>query len=80
MAAIVAFEPGRGYHGLIERVITYTDEQLEWSLSLSPEDRLRQADAASRLYLALHQPFATPEAIGFDTIEEYFEYDREHCP
>lgn len=62
----------------MERVIHIDPDQLEaWSV-LTPQDRLRQALAAFRLFHALHRPFARPFVRGFDTLEEYFEFEREN--
>jgi hypothetical protein len=61
----------------MERVIKLDADDLAWGLSLSPQDRLRQANAAFRLYHAVHRPFARPEHIGFDTLEAYWRYDKE---
>jgi|RhiMetdeSRZDD1v2_1073273.scaffolds.fasta_scaffold834275_2 hypothetical protein len=51
-------------------------ELLAWAGQLSPEDRLRQANAAFRLYHALHHPFARPLCAGFDSFEERREFER----
>jgi hypothetical protein len=61
----------------MERVVRIDHDQLEASLLLTPQDRLRQADAAFRLFHLLHRPFARPFVRGFDTLEEYFEFDLE---
>ena len=62
----------------MDRVIRIDRGQLEAWRILTPQDRLRQALAAFRLFHVLHRPFARPFARGFDTLEEYFEFEREH--
>ena len=44
----------------MERIITVAPEELRQALALSPQERIRQANAALRLYLALHRPYAKP--------------------
>ncbi|MGQ0723461.1 MAG: hypothetical protein ACT4PE_18080 [Candidatus Eiseniibacteriota bacterium] len=61
----------------MDRVIRIDPELLNWSLSLTPEQRLRQANAAFRLYHELHRPFARPFHRGFDTVEEFFRFQKE---
>ncbi len=61
----------------MSRVIRFDPEILEWARTLSAEDRLRQASAAFRLYHALHRPFEKPFHRGFDSLEEFFEYEEE---
>jgi len=61
----------------MERVIRINTDELDAWLVLTPQDRLRQADAAFRLFHNLHRPFARPFARGFDTLEEYFEFETE---
>jgi hypothetical protein len=46
------------------------EDLLDWSGRLSEEARLRQANAAFRLFLALHRPYERPEVKGFDSVEE----------
>ena len=62
----------------MERVIRIDPRELEAWRFLSPQDRLRQALAACRLFHVLHRPFQVPFARGFDTVEEYFEFERSH--
>jgi hypothetical protein len=52
-------------------------ELLAWSSSLSVEQRIRQADAAFRLFHALHRPFERPFVRGFDSLEEFFAFQKE---
>jgi len=62
----------------MDRVIRFEPEELaEWQ-RLTPEDRLRQADAAFRLFHALHRPFEKPFVRGFDSIEEFFAFEKEN--
>jgi len=42
------------YDGTMDRVIVISPEELERSRSLTVDQRLRQANAALRLYTALH--------------------------
>jgi hypothetical protein len=51
-------------------------ELLAWGAELSLEDRLRQANAAFRLYHSLHHPFARPLYAGFDSFEDLREFER----
>jgi hypothetical protein len=60
-----------------DRVIRIDPELLEWSLTLTAEQRLRQANAAFRLYHEIHRPYAKPFVRGFDTLEEFFEYEKD---
>ncbi len=62
----------------MERVIRINTDDLDTWGALTAQDRLRQADAAFRLFHELHRPFAHPFARGFDTLEEYFEFEREN--
>lgn len=61
----------------MERVICIERDQLEAALRLTPQDRLRQAVAGFLLFHLLHRPFARPFARGFDSLEEYFEFEKE---
>lgn len=61
----------------MDRVVTVNHEDLEWACRLSPEDRLRQANAAFRLYHALHRPFEKPSWRSFRTYEEFIAADEE---
>jgi hypothetical protein len=63
----------------MERVIHIDPELLAWSLTLSPEQRLRQANAAFRLYHHLHRPFEKPFVRSFATVEEFFRFQKEHA-
>lgn len=40
--------------GTVDRVITIEPAELEFALRLSPQERLRQANAAFRLHYTLH--------------------------
>ena len=51
----------------MDRVITISTQDLEHALRLSHEDRLRQANAAFRLYHALHHPYDRPWARAGDS-------------
>jgi hypothetical protein len=61
----------------MDRVIRLDDDDLEWSLRLSPQDRLRQANAAFRLALELQRPFARPFWRGFDDLAEFARFEQE---
>jgi hypothetical protein len=61
----------------MDRVIRIEPEALAFSLSLSVADRLRQANAAFRLFHALHRPYERPFVRGFDTLEEFFRFEEE---
>ena len=54
----------------MERAISITPDDLDFFLKLSVEDRLRQANAAFRLYHELHRPYARPFHRGVDRIED----------
>lgn len=54
----------------MDRVVRIKPEDLEHSLGLPPQERIRQANAAYRLYLALHQPYAKPWHRGVDRLED----------
>jgi hypothetical protein len=54
------------------------DDLLRWSASLTPQQRLRQANAAFRLFHERHRPFSKPFFRLFDSIEEFFEYEKEN--
>ena len=71
--AVDTIEPVKG-----KRVIRLDCDDLDASLQLPPAERLRQANAAFRLYHALHHPFDRPFARGFDTLEEFFQFEREN--
>ena len=45
----------------MERIIRIDDQALEDALKLTPQERLRQANAAFRLYYSLHHPYDTPK-------------------
>lgn len=66
------------YNCGMDRVIRFDSDDLEGAPALAPEERLRQANAAFRLYHALHHPYANPFFKGFDTLEEFarFREDR----
>ena len=49
---------------------------LAWSAGLSSEDRLRQAQAAFRLFHAIHRPYLEPYYCGFDSYEAFAAYNR----
>ena len=61
----------------MDRVIRIEPRDLEEALRLTPADRIRQADAAFRLYHQLHQPFARPFFKGFDSFEELARFEQE---
>jgi hypothetical protein len=61
----------------MNRVIRIDADLLEWSLSLTPEQRLRQAEAAFRLYHQWHRPYARAFHRGFDSLEEFFRFQKE---
>jgi hypothetical protein len=54
----------------VDRVVPIDPDLLEFALRLTPEDRVRQAICAWRIYLELHHPYAVPRLQGFDTYEE----------
>lgn len=62
----------------MDRTVRIDPEELEWSLSLSAAERIRQANAAFRLFHALHAPFAQPVARGFASIDELHQFEKEH--
>ena len=63
---------------MTSRLVQIDPDLLAWASQLSPEDRLRQANAAFRLYYALHRPFARPFWAGFDSFEDLREFERRH--
>ncbi len=46
----------------MERIIKFDERALEEALKLTPQERLRQANAAFRLYYSLHHPYEKPWA------------------
>jgi hypothetical protein len=54
----------------MDRVVHIKDEELAWYAALDPSERLRQANAAFRLYHALHRPYPKPFAIPVDRLED----------
>jgi hypothetical protein len=63
----------------MDRVIRIDAEDLDSALALSPADRLRQANAAFRLFHALHRPYERPFRRGFSSVEELFRFDEERA-
>ncbi len=63
--------------GAMRRAIEIPEDLIEFSLTLRPEDRLRQANAAFRLFHALHNPFARPFLKPFDRIEDFLRHEEE---
>jgi len=61
---------------MTKRILRIDPELLDWASRQNPEDLLRQANAAFRLYHALHHPFARPVCAGFDSFEELREFER----
>ncbi len=61
------------------RIIRIDPGQLEWGRALGVENRLRQANAAFRLFHALHRPFERPFHRGFDTVEEFHAWEKEQA-
>jgi|GEM_PF-3954625 len=61
---------------MLSRTVRIDSELLALASQLTEEDRLRQGNAAFRLYHALHHPFARPLCGGFDTFEELREFER----
>jgi hypothetical protein len=55
----------------VDRVVHVDSDLLEFSLRLTPEDRVRQAICAWRIYHDLHNPYAVPRLQGFDTYEAF---------
>lgn len=55
----------------MERTLRVNDDELDWALTLRAEDRLRQANAAFRLFHALHRPFERPFHRGFDSLDDF---------
>ncbi len=62
---------------LMDRVTRIDAAELESWSQLSAEARLRQANAALRLFQHLHRPFSSPYVRGFDTLEEFFQFEKE---
>ena len=62
----------------MERVVRIELDEIEAWKRLSAQDRLRQANAAFRLFHHLHRPFERPSVRGFDTLQEFFEFEKEH--
>ena len=61
----------------MNRVIRIDSADLDTALTLSAADRLRQANAAFRLFHELHQPYERPFLRGFAKLEEFFRFDEE---
>ena len=61
----------------MDRIVRIDASELEHSLRLEPLERLRQANAAFRLYHALHKPHARPFLKGFDSLEDFFRFEKE---
>ena len=62
----------------MDRVVHIEPDDLEGWVRLSPQDRLRQANATFRLFHHLHRPFERPFVRGFDTLDEFFAFEKEH--
>ena len=62
---------------MVGRIIRIEPSELEHSLRLSPEERLRQANAAFRLFHDIHRPFEKPFVRGFETCEELARFEEE---
>jgi hypothetical protein len=60
----------------MSKIVRMDPELLEWAAQMPSEELLRQANAAFRLYHALHKPFARPLCAGFDSFEELREFER----
>jgi len=52
----------------MDRIIRIDDESLKESLKLTPQDRLRQANAAFRLYHSLHHPYEKASISSGETL------------
>jgi hypothetical protein len=61
----------------MKRLIAIDPDMLQWSLTIPASERLRQANAAFRLYHAIHKPYAIPFSRGFDSLEEFFAFEKE---
>lgn len=61
----------------MDRVIRIKESDLEFAARLSPEERLRQANAAFRLYHALHDPFSQPILRGFSGFPDFSRFNEE---
>ncbi len=62
----------------MDRVVHIDSELLAWASALTPEERLRQANAAFRLFHHLHRPFSKPFIQSFASVEEFFRFEKEH--
>ena len=54
----------------MDRVIRIDERALEEALRLTPQERIRQANAAFKLYHALHHPYAKPSMMGADNPDD----------
>ena len=50
----------------MDRIINIDEQALEEALKLTPQERIRQANAAFRLYYSLHHPYEKPQIGGTD--------------
>ena len=61
----------------MERVLRIPPDLIDFALTISAEDRLRQAEDGFRLYLTVHKPYASPWTRGFDRLEDYWKFEKE---
>ena len=61
----------------MDRVIRIDAAELASWAALTQQARLLQAEAAFRLFHALHRPFSRPFVRGFDSLEDYFQFEKE---
>lgn len=62
----------------MERVIHFDADDIKAARSTTFEQRIRQANAAFRLFHALHKPYKKPFVRGFDSYEELHAFEKEH--
>lgn len=55
-----------------------TPDDIEWAVRLTPQARLEQANCAFQLFHDLHGPYASPFLKSFETLSEFFRFEKEN--
>jgi hypothetical protein len=59
----------------MERIFKINKNELNKFVSLTPQQRLKQANCAFRLYYSIHHPYSKPIIKFFDSFKEFAKYE-----
>ncbi|MEW6040001.1 MAG: hypothetical protein AB1633_00580 [Elusimicrobiota bacterium] len=62
----------------LKKVCKIHIDDLSEALKVTPQQRLREANCAFRLYLSLHNPYAKPGYKFFNSLKDFNDYEKKH--